>query len=74
MSHHKNSTSVPPPTFAELITKIVVTPDAKNNLLDDWKRNHGVHPELVLVTKKVMKQYPSQRQLNRAKQYQRRTH
>lgn len=74
MAHHKSMNNVPPPVFSELITKITITPDARNNLLDDWKRNHGVHPNLVLVTNKKMKQHPSQRQLNRAKQYQRRTH
>jgi len=75
--HHKNN--VPPITFAEVISAVTVTPDAPHNFLDDLRTRHQVNVSehgtvAVFVTKKRMKQHPSKRQLDRARQYQRRTH
>jgi len=68
---HKNK--VPPITLAESVSTITVTPDAPNNLLNDWSSKYGVNPERVTTTKHRMKNHPTKKQLQRAKQYQRRT-
>ena len=64
---------VPPITVAEAITIITVTPDAPNSLLSDWSSKYGVIPVKVTTTAKRMKHHPTKKQLQRAKQYQRRT-
>jgi len=64
---------VPPIFLSEAISKITVTPDAPNNLLSDWASRHNVTPDVVVVTKKRMKSHPTKKQLQRAKQYHRRT-
>ena len=71
--HHKNI--IQPITVAEVISAITVTPDAPHNFLDDLRSRHGVNmgTVVVTVTDKRMKQHPSKRQLERARQYQRRT-
>jgi len=64
---------VAPITFAESITGIVVTPDAPNNLLSDWGSRYGVSAQRVGTTKKCMSTKPTKKQLQRSKQYQRRS-
>jgi hypothetical protein len=79
MAHHKNN--VPPITLAECIRSVTVTPDAPHNLLEDLRTKHGVNISqniregtvAVYTSSKKMKQHPSKRQLDRARQFQRRT-
>ena len=68
---HKNK--VPPITFAEAITTIVVTPDAPNNLLNDWGSKYDVAPLRITTSKYRMKNHPTKKQLQRAKKFQRRS-
>jgi len=64
---------VQPSTFAELITSIVVTPDAPNNLISDWISKYSILPTHVGTTSKAMSNKPTKKQLLRAKKMQRRT-
>ena len=64
---------VQPSTFAELITSIVVTPDAPNNLISDWASKYNILPTHVGTTNKIMSNKPTKKQLLRAKQMQRRS-
>jgi hypothetical protein len=57
-----------------MVKVVTVTPDAPHNYLDDLRARYNIHPERVGISKQRMKQHASKRQLERAKQYQRRTH
>lgn len=62
-----------PVTMAELLTKVVVTPDASNSLLSDLATKYNVQPEHVHTTKARMSQKMPKRALMRAHLMRRRS-